>query len=82
MTKFLLLGLSLPDVIRATTSRPAEILHKQDQIGSLRVGMEADVAIFDLVDGNFDLLDTEGKHRTASQRLINTLTIRAGEVLN
>ena len=82
MTKFLLLGLSLPDVIRATTSRPAEILHLQDQIGSLRLGMEADVAIFDLVDGEFDLVDTEGKHRTASQRLINTLTVKAGEVLN
>jgi dihydroorotase len=81
MAKFMALGMSLQDVIRATTARPAQVLRKQDVIGSLRVGMEADVAVFDLVEGEFDLVDTQGQHVTGTRRLENVLTIKAGRVL-
>jgi len=81
MAKFMALGMSLEDVIRATTWRPAEVLNMEDVIGSLRVGMEADVAVFDLDEGEFDLVDTQGKHVTGTGRLENVLTIKAGRVL-
>ena len=80
MAKFMALGMSLQDVVQATTLRPAQVLHMQDVIGSLRVGMEADVAVFDLVEGEFDLVDTEGHHVTGTRRLASVLTMKAGRV--
>src|SRR3954452_8646987 len=44
MSKFLHLGMSLPEVVRATTSRPAELLGLD--VGTLRPGSPADVALF------------------------------------
>lgn len=82
MAKFMALGMSLEDVVRATTRRPAEVLDMQDVIGSLGVGMEADVAVFDLVEGAFDLVDTQGRHMTGTRHLVNVLTVKAGRVLN
>ena len=82
MAKFTMLGLSLGDVIRATTTRPAEVLHLQDRIGSLQAGMEADVALFELAEGEFDLIDTQGNHMKATQRLVNVKTIKAGKILD
>ena len=81
MAKFMALGMNLQDVIQATTSRPAQVLNMQDVIGSLCVGMEADVAAFDLVEGEFDLVDTQGQHMTGTRRLENVMTIKGGRVL-
>ena len=36
MTKMLVLGMSLHDVIRATTITPATVIRKQDSIGQLK----------------------------------------------
>jgi predicted amidohydrolase len=40
MTKYLMLGMSLPDVIAGATSKPAEMLGRgwDERIGSLGVG--------------------------------------------
>jgi len=81
MAKFMALGMGLEDIVQATTSRPAAVLHMQDIIGSLGIGMEADVAVFDLVEGEVDLVDTQGHHVTGTHHLENVLTIKAGRVL-
>lgn len=81
MSKFIALGMDLEDVVRATTVKPAEVLGMDDVIGSMRVGMEADVALFDLVEGPVDLVDTEGQHIEATQRLVNVLTIKGGDLM-
>jgi dihydroorotase len=78
LTKFLHLGLSLPEVIRASTSRPAEIMGLEREIGSLKPGMLADVAVFALDRGRFPLYDIAMNVREAKEALRNTMTIVGG----
>jgi dihydroorotase len=81
LSKFLHLGMSLPEVIRAASSRPAEVLGMEREIGTLRPGSVADVALFRLLPGRFPLYDIWGEMREASRLLVNTVTIAGGRPL-
>jgi dihydroorotase len=81
MSKFLHLGMPLADVVRAATSRPAEVLGIDDEIGTLRPGSLADVAVFRLLPGRFPLYDIWGESREAENLLVNTLTLVGGREL-
>jgi|HubBroStandDraft_6_1064221.scaffolds.fasta_scaffold19636_2 dihydroorotase len=80
MSKFLHLGMTLPEVIAATTTRPAEILGLTGQVGSLRPGCYADVALYHVLRGSFTLYDKISS-RVADRLLRNKLTIIGGRVL-
>jgi len=82
MTKFLTLGMSLPDVVYASTARPAEILGLAGEVGTLNVGAHADVGLFSLLEGEFPLYDIDGNERRSSCLLRNTLTIIGGRELD
>ncbi len=81
LSKFLHLGMSLPEVVRAATTRPAEILGLDREIGTLRPGSIADIALFRLLEGHFPLYDIWGEMREASRLLVSTLTIKGGRPL-
>lgn len=81
MSKFLALGMSLTEVIRATTARPAAVMGLHDGTGSLRVGAPADVALFALERGDFTFYDVDMKAMTGRELMRNTLTIVAGREL-
>lgn len=81
ISKFLALGMSLSDTIRATTTRPAEILGLQNEIGALRPGALADVAVFQLLRGRFPFYDVRMEMREGNVLLRNTLTILNGRPL-
>jgi len=81
MSKFLHLGMPLRDVVAACTSRPAELLGLENEVGTLRVGSSADVALFRLLTGTFPLYDIFGEMREANRLLVNTLTIVGGRPL-
>ena len=78
LSKFLLLGISIDDVIAMATTAPATALGRPGTFGSLAVGAEADVTILRLEDGQFDLTDSAGTTRQAQQRLVTTVVLRAG----
>ncbi|MGB3484589.1 MAG: amidohydrolase/deacetylase family metallohydrolase [Mycobacterium sp.] len=78
MSKHLALGMSLEDVILASTSGPAKALGMEQEIGSLAVGREADIAVLELVDADELITDTEGQERALKQQLAPTATVRAG----
>ena len=78
MSKFLNLGMPVHEVIRAATSRPAEVIGRLDTIGRLRVGAVADITVLDTVSGEFEFADSSGAKRSAAQRLLVSHTIRAG----
>lgn len=80
LSKFLNLGLSLPDVIERATSRPAAAMRKRE-LGSLKPGSPADIALFRLEEGDYVFRDVHMNPRRGNQRLINTLTMIEGEVL-
>jgi dihydroorotase len=81
MSKLLHLGFSLPEVIRRSTCWPAQLMRRQDEVGSLAKGNDADITIFRVVDGEFALTDSEKQTETASQRLEVLYTLRAGRVV-
>ena len=81
MSKLLHLGMATRDVVRAVTSRPAEILGIEQEVGTLRPGSAADIALFRLHEGRFPLYDIAGEMREARELLVNTLTIVGGRPL-
>lgn len=80
MSKFLAMGLSLPDVILRSTWNPANVIH-HPELGSLSAGSDADVAVFSLQKGNFGFLDTKGFRLKGKEKLVAELTLRAGKVV-
>lgn len=78
LSKFLGLGMSVADVIERATSRPAAAMGRPD-LGTLRPGSKADVALFRIEEGEYTFQDIHMNERHGSQRLINTLTLLDGE---
>ena len=79
-SKFLHMGMSLSDVIAAVTIAPARAIGRGEELGALRRGGVADVAVFDVEDGEFVFEDTHDIAETATRRLTSHLTVRGGEV--
>jgi dihydroorotase len=80
MSKFLVLGLPLDDVIRRSTWNPAREI-KQEQLGHLSVGALADVAVLRLEKGDFGFVDSFGGKKRGSQKLTCEMTLRGGKVV-
>lgn len=78
MSKLLHVGMTVPEVVEAVTSRPAAVIGKSDEIGHLAVGRVADITVLDIEDGEFEAADTYGNTRTLSRRFRVRHTIRAG----
>jgi dihydroorotase len=72
--------MSLPDVIERATSRAAAAMRRPD-LGTLRPGSAADIALFRLEEGEHTFHDIHMNARTGGQRLISTQTLIDGEVL-
>ena len=80
MSKFLNLGMPLQDVIKANTSKAAEVI-KKPELGHLGVGAEADLAVLNLRRGSFGFIDTGGGKMLGDQKLECELTIKGGQVM-
>jgi dihydroorotase len=80
MSKFLALGLPLPDVIRRSTWNPARQI-KQEGLGHLSTGAAADVAVLRLEKGQFGFVDSFGGRLRAPQKLVCEMTLRDGKVV-
>jgi dihydroorotase len=79
MSKFLLLGMTLDQLIERVTLQPTRIFSLGAEIGTLRPGAVADITILDLREGNFTFGDNVSKNRTGRQKLQSTAAIRAGK---
>ena len=80
MSKLLNIGLTLNEVIAASTWNPAQIIHREE-LGNLGAGAPADVAIFSLDRGTFGFLDVSGAKITGDKKLTCQLTVRDGRVV-
>lgn len=81
MSKFLMLGVPLERVIEMSTSRPAAVLDKSAQLGTLREGTVADVAVLECCEGEFVFIDSYKGQRTGNKRLVATATVRRGKIV-
>ncbi len=80
MSKFLNMGLTVQEVVKATTQDPAKIIQRDD-IGHLSIGVGADLTILKLEKGDFGFIDTKGWRLDGTQKLICQLTLRDGIVV-
>lgn len=79
MSKFLMLGMPLDQVIACATVNAARDFPVFHDRGTLKVGAPADVALLELREGAFEFADNFGNQRTGRQRLFPSATILAGK---
>lgn len=77
-SKFLHLGVSLPDVIRRVTINPATAIGMEDTIGTLAPGAAADLSLLRLTEGEWPYEDSTGNVEIGTQRLEPVSVVRAG----
>lgn len=80
MDKFLVMGMSLDEVILRSTWNPAKQVQRED-LGSLSAGSPADVAVLRLEKGRFGFVDPSGGRIDGTQKLLCELTLREGKVV-
>ncbi len=79
-SKLLNMGLEFDEIIRQTTVNPARVLNRSDEIGTLRTGSIADIAVFNLEDGRFTFTDAHGRQESGNSMIVPHLTVKAGQV--
>jgi dihydroorotase len=80
MSKFLAMGVPLNEIIRRSTINPAKEIRRQE-LGTLSVGRDADVAILELRHGHFGYIDDGWARMDGNVKLVARMTVRGGRIL-
>jgi dihydroorotase len=80
MSKFMQMGMPLPDVVRASTWAPAKAI-KREELGHLSVGAEADITVLNIRKGDFGFYDKTGYRVKGTEKFECEMTVRAGKVV-
>ena len=78
MSKYLNMGMSFFDVVRAVTRTPARLMKMEGQIGTLAPGAFADIAIVKLRKEKIVFEDTKGAQLAGDRYIDNCATISNG----
>jgi len=78
MSKMLHLGMNFEEVLLRSTANPARIIDRIPGLGTLAVGAPADIAVLEVENGEFRLVDSQRNAVTAKQRIVSRLTICRG----
>jgi dihydroorotase len=78
MSELISLGVPLAETVRMTTSNAAIMLGLEKEMGSLSVGMPADLSAMRLIDGDWTLVDSERVSHNATQILHPAFAIVGG----
>jgi dihydroorotase len=81
LSKFLLLGLPLDEVIARATINAAHTFPDFGDLGTLRVGAPADLAVLELRNGDFEFLDNANTPRKGTSKLFTHAAIVAGKLV-
>jgi dihydroorotase len=80
MSKMLVLGVPLQEVIRESTINPALSI-KHPELGHLSIGAVADIAVLNLMSGKFNYADASSGKFEGSQRLFCEMTLKNGKTV-
>jgi dihydroorotase len=81
MSKLMHLGMTFDDVLLRVTAAPAKIVNRVPLLGSLAVGAPADVALLQIEDGEFPLVDSQRNKVDARRRVVCRGTICRGKAM-
>ncbi len=79
MSKFLNMGMSMQEIVMATTWKSAQVINRED-LGNLDKGSVADITVLNVREGDFGFIDTQGYRMDGNQKIECELTIRDGKV--
>ncbi len=81
VSKFLHLGLELPDALSRVTATPAAAIKMEKELGTLAVGAAGDAVVLRLREGKRPLADTVGQVETLTRWLDAAYVVRSGAVV-
>jgi dihydroorotase len=79
LSKFLMLGMSLEQVIARGTVNSAKAIPALKDLGTLKTGAVADIAVLELVQGDFEFVDNVNTKRKGRQKLFARAVFVAGK---
>ena len=79
LSKFLMLGMRLDQVIARGTINSAKSIPALKDLGTLRPGAIADVAVLELATGDFEFVDNLNAKRTGHQKLFARAVVMKGK---
>jgi len=77
MSKFLCMGMPLPDVIAASTVNAAMAL-RRPELGSLKPGSVGDATLISIPQGQFDYVDVVGEHLVGDRKIVSEGVVIGG----
>lgn len=80
MSKFLTMGMSLKEIVKASTWSPAKAI-KREELGHLSPGAIADLVVFSLREGKFGFYETAGFKMTGNRKFECEMTIKGGRIV-
>ena len=82
LSKYIHLGYSIEDAVALGSSIPSAAVGLPDNIGTLKVGADADIAIIEHRKGPITFSDADGNERSGTQLLLPVETLRKGKRFN
>lgn len=79
MSAMLRLGLTLPQVVERVTCNPAKAISLTDRAGSLKPGMPADITVFRVNSGEYEISDCYTRSRKADKQIEPLMTFKNGK---
>jgi dihydroorotase len=79
LSKFLCLGVPLPEVIRASTVNAAQAL-RRPELGTLAPGAAGDATLLAVEEGRFDYVDVVGEVLTGDRRIVSKGAVIGGRL--
>jgi dihydroorotase len=79
LSKFLMLGMSLDQVIARGTINAAKSIPALKDLGTLRTGSTADITVLELMQGDFEFVDNVNTKRMGRQKLFSRAVFVAGK---
>lgn len=80
MSKYLVMGMSLPEVIARGSWKAAQSIKRED-LGNLSVGSVADIAVLSVQEGKFGFVDSGNNRIEGNSKLEAEMTVRAGRII-
>ena len=77
MSKFLCMGMSLPDVVAASTVNAAMAL-RRPELGSLKPGSVGDATMISIKESRFDYVDVVGEHLIGERKIVSEGVVIGG----
>src|SRR5579864_763508 len=77
MSKFLCMGMPLPEVVRASTVNAAMAL-RRPELGSLKPGSVGDATLISIREGKFDYVDVVGEHMAGDRKIASEGVVIGG----